>query len=237
MNLPQRLVLSLSVILLAGAAHGAPVRIDFTSAVNHVEGSYAGGIPLGLTITGTFIIDLDTANAGPASDPNPSYEVGHEYSSFWEFPGAPYGGDLYAPELGAGFSNEAPVSVVINDNLAIDAEQTGGLVATGTYDWIELLASNTIDFCNPVCLPASGEEWSLAIFADTSWMNAGDQIPGQVPGAYTAFLIGLEFDDQGNEIGLALAPVSALSVSAVPVPAPVLLLGSALLGLGLRRRR
>lgn len=244
--------LVLAPLTLAGlaAAPGAVadvVSLQIATTVTMVEGSYDGDILPGHTIDGVFVIDTDTGNAGPGSDPTPSNEPGHEYSSFWEFPGAPYGVSLTIPQIGGSFANDAPVGVVINDNLEITAEETGGLVSDGIYDWIELLGSTTVDYCpagpgacsDDQLLPADGEEWTLAIFSDTGWFAAGDVIPDALPASYTAFLIGLDFDASGVETGLVIASVDSLSVSAVPVPAAVWLFASGLglLGFGARQRR
>ena len=51
-----------------------------------MQGSYIGDVQVGHTITGSFIVDDDSANAGPGSDPNPSNVPGHEYTAFWDFP-------------------------------------------------------------------------------------------------------------------------------------------------------
>ena len=63
-------------------------------------------------------------------------------------------------------------------------------------------------------------------------------IPDDLPGTYTAFLIGLEYDEWGEEIGLVLAPVSDLTLTAVPLPAAFWLFATSLgVLVGLQRRR
>lgn len=238
---------SLLALLLISAANAAPLHFTVATTVSDVQGSYVGDVLIGHTITGSFIVDDDTANSGPGSDPNPSVVPGHEYTAFWEFPGASYAAGVFNVDLGGGFDTVAPPHLVMNDDLFITSADTGGMVADGTYDWIELNASSTVDYCpepGGICtddqyIPADGEEWVLAIFSGTSWFSGGTAIPTSLPGTYTAFLIGIEFDATGNEAGMVLAPADTLSVSAtaVPVPAAAWLFGSSLIGLGWFRRR
>ncbi|MCP4928101.1 MAG: VPLPA-CTERM sorting domain-containing protein [Gammaproteobacteria bacterium] len=232
--------------LLSGAANAAALQFDISTTVTVADDSYDGPYQVSDTITGTFIVDDDTANGGPGSDPGPGTNPGHEYTSFWEFNGAPYSVNLLDVQEGTSFSSDTQ-AVVVNDGLAITADDTGGMIPDGTYDWIEILGATTSDYCplpggdcsgdpNSI-LVADGEEWTLAIFAtDDSWFTGGG-IPQSLPGSYTAFLIGFDFDAVGNEIGVVLAPVDTLTVTAVPVPAAVWLFGSALAGLGWLRRK
>ena len=100
-------------------------------------------------------------------------------------------------------------SVVVNDDLPLTADETNGAVADGSYDWIELLGSTTVDIClqpGGVCepdeySPADGEEWTLAIIGDSSWFSDGSVVPDDLPGSFTVVLVGIEFDASGNEIG------------------------------------
>ena len=231
--------------LVSAAANAAPIQFDISSTVTDAKGSYIGGVLVGDTITGTLIVDDDAANGGPGSDPGPGTNPGHEYTSFWEFNGPPYGVSLLDVQQGAGFSSETQ-AIVVNDGLTITAEDTGGIIPDGTYDWIEILGATTSDYCpstadcgaNPnEILVADGEEWTLAIFAsDDSWFTGGS-IPQSLPTGYTAFLIGLEFDDEGNDTGIILSPVETLTMTAVPIPTAAWLFGSALASLGWIRRK
>jgi hypothetical protein len=71
------------------------------------------------------------------------------------------------------------VSVVVNDNLALTSEETGGAVPDGTYDWIEVLGSTAIGICllpGGICepdeySPADGEERSVALIGDSRWIS------------------------------------------------------------------
>jgi len=244
-TIKNRIAIAAAGILLATSAFAVPVQYSVSTTVSFVDGSFAGDVLVGHTITGTFIVDNDTANAGPGSDPTPSNNPGHEYSSFWEFDGAPYGGSVTDVELGATFNSVASPAIVVNNNLDITSDETGGMVPDGTYDWIEVLISDTTSIClepGGICdpgeySPADGQEWTLAIFADTSWIGADDEIPGALPGSYTAFIIGIEFDVSGNEIGTVIAPASSLSLAVIPIPAAVWLFASGLGLLGWLRRR
>lgn len=234
-----------AIAFTSGVANAATLQFDISSTVSSVEGSYVGGVFVGDTITGTFVVDDNTANGGPGSDPGPGTNVGHEYTSFWEFNGSPYGVNLLDVQQNGSYSSDTQ-AIVVNDGLAITADDTGGLIPDGSYDWIEILGSTTSDYCpdpSGICtdnqiLVADGEEWTLAIFAtDDSWFTGGD-IPQSLPASFTAFLIGLEFDALGTEIGLVLAPVDTLEISAVPLPAAAWLFGTALIGLvGFSKRR
>ena len=108
--------------------------------------------------------------------------------------------------------------------------------ALNTYDWIEILSSNTID--GPNGYPANGEEWTLALFSsDTSWITDGSLIPDDLPADYTPILVGQEFDENENVIGVVFVDISSISITAVPEPSSTALLGLGGLGLLLRRRR
>lgn len=238
----KKIITTVALLVLPLIAYAAPIQFSVSTTVSAVEGTYAGDVSAGQTITGTFIVDDNSLNAGPGSDPNPSLVPGHEYTAFWEFPGHLYTASVFNVDLGGGFTTIAPPHLVMNDGLAMTAEQTGGIIADGIYDWIELNASSTIDYCPEVAgcteeeyIPASGEEWVLAIFSDTSWFSGGEDIPSALPASYTAFIIGIEVDAVGEEIGLVLATADSISVTAVPLPAGAWMFLSALLGMsGLR---
>lgn len=240
-----RIGVLLAGLLLSTSVLAVPVRYGVTSTVSFVDGSYAGDVAVGQTITGTFVVDSDKANAGPGSDPTPSSNPGHEYSSFWEFPGAPYGVDLLNMSLGSSFSSSSAPAIVVNNNLSITSDETGGMVADGSYDWIEVLGATTASACllpGGLCdpgeyTPVDGEEWTLAIFADSSWITADDEIPTGLPGSYTAFLIGIETDAAGIEIGTIIAPAGSLTLSPVPLPAAGWLFASAIGLLGWLRSK
>lgn len=240
----KKIITAIAFLAMSSFASAAVVQFSVSATVSSVEGNYSGDVAIGHTLTGTFIVDDNFLNAGPGSDPNPSNVPGHEYTAFWEFPGAPYTASVFNVDLASGFTTVAPPHLVMNDGLAITAEQTGGMVADGTYDWIELNASSTMDYCpepggctEDEYIPASGEEWVLAIFSDTSWFSGGTDIPSSLPASYTAFIIGIEVNEIGEEIGLVLATADSVNVSAVPVPAAAWLFFSALLGIaGIRSR-
>ena len=123
--------------------------------------------------------------------------------------------------------------MVVNDDLPITAAEINNYVPAGTYDWIEILGSTTSD--GPTGEPANGEEWTLAFFADTNWINDGSQMPDDLPAVYTPVMLGIEYDANENEVGLVWVNVSGLSVT--PEPSAFLLsvvAGFVMLG---RRRR
>jgi len=223
----------------------APVTIDITATIDNVTGSYSTSGLAGQSMTGTFIYDTDEAKADFGAITTPSTVPGHEFSSFYEFSASPYGMSLSVPAISGSFSNTTPLGVVVNDNLALTSGETNGLLADGIYDWIEILGSTT----QSVCLqpggcaadefsPANGEEWTLALFADSGWFSDGSVIPDNLPATYSALLVGFEFDAAGTEIGSVFATVNSVTVSAVPVPAAAWLFGSGLLGLlGIARRK
>lgn len=234
-------------VLMSSSASAAQVSIDIMAKINDLTGSYTGsGLSIGQDMTGTFVYDTDESNADPGAITTPSIVPGHEFSSFYEFSNPPYGVSLSIPAISGSFTNSTPVGVVVNDNLPLTAGETGGLLADGTYDWIEILGSTTTSICllpGGTCAPdefspADGEEWTLALFSDAGWFSDGSVIPDNLPANITAIIVGLEFDAAGNEIGSVFAPVSTLTVSAVPIPAAAWLFGSGLLGLvGVARHR
>ena len=220
----------------------ATIRIDVTATVQDASGSYldntyASNLSVGQSVNGTFIFDTSEASANTA-ETTPSYEPGHEFTSFYDFAGAPY--EVSVSSNNFNFTNTAPVGVVVNNNLLLTSAETNGAISTdGYYDWIEILGSTTSDVAGPHT-PGNGQEWTLALIAeDGNWFTDGSVIPDNVPpSSYTPILIGLDFDSVGDEVGFVFASVDTLTVSAVPVPAAVWLFGSGLLTLvGLARRR
>ena len=237
----------LSSVLINSSASAAQVTIDIMATIDDLTGSYmSSGLSVGQGMTGTFVYDTDESNADPGAITTPSIVSGHEFSSFYELSNPPYGVSLSIPAISGSFTNSTPVGVVVNDNLPLTADETGGLLADGTYDWIEILGSTTTSICllpGGTCepdefSPADGEEWTLALFNDANWFSDGSVIPDNLPANITAIIVGLEFDEAGNEIGSVFAPVSTVTVSAVPIPAAAWLFGSGLLGLvGVARHR
>jgi len=221
--------------------HAAPVTIDVSATIVHVEGDFVGEIDLGQKLLGSFVFDSDENNSSSAIT-EPSDVEGHEFTSFYEFSGDPYDVTFSIPAIPRSFDSTAPVAVVVNDNLELTADDTAGFGPVGTLDWIEILGGTTVGIClltdPPGCepnefLPADGEEWTLAIFAtDSDWFSDGSVIPDSLPGFDTRLIVGGRFDEFGNETGLVIA-----TVSAVPVPAAAYLFGSALGFLGWMRRK
>ena len=92
---------------------------------------------------------------------------------------------------------------------------------TGTYDWIELLGSTMGSVClipGGVCAPdefspADGEEWTLAIFGDSSWFTDGSVIPDELPASFVSLLVGIDFDPAGKEVGFAFATIDTFSTN------------------------
>ncbi|WP_432800216.1 PEP-CTERM sorting domain-containing protein [Poriferisphaera sp. WC338] len=243
MVLKKILPIAVATVLAIGCAMSVkadPVELEVSGTVDLVSGNYVGDVMVGHAINGTFIFDTDEANAAPSSQTTPSNVPGHEFSSFYDFVGAPYGVSLSIPALGGSFNNTGPVGVVVNDDLELTAAETNGMVSDGTYDWIEILGSTTVSICthpSGTCnqnelVPADGEEWTLAIVtSDTNWITDGSLIPDALPSSYTLFIVGNEFDENGNEVGLVIA-----SASIVPEPASVALLTS-MVGIGVFARR
>ncbi len=226
---------------LASNIHAAPVTIDVSATIVFVEGDYVGEISLGQTLLGSFVFDTDEANSSSAIT-TPSTVEGHEFTSFYDFSGDPYAVSWSIPAIPASFDSTAPVAVVVNDNLELTADDTAGFGPVGILDWIEILGSTTMGEClletPPGCepdefSPVSGEEWALGIFAnDADWISDGSVIPDSLPDSDTRLIVGIRFDEFGDETGLVIA-----TVSTVPVPAAAWLFGSALGILGWMRRK
>ena len=222
--------------------YATPITINVTATIAFVDGDYVGQLDVGQEITGTFIYETDEENANPGAITTPSNVEGHEFSSFYEFSSPPYDVSLSVPIASYSFDNVAPVAVVVNDNLPLVADDTAGFGPVGTLDWIEILGGTTVGIClledPPGCepneyVPADGEEWTLAIFAnDSNWFSDGSIIPDNLPSSDTRLIVGGRFDEFGNETGLVIA-----TISTVPVPAAVWLFGSALGLLGWMRRK
>ncbi len=224
------------------------MEINVTATVNGVFDNFVGTHDIGDTISGSFIFDTDEANASSAQT-TPSTNPGHEFTSFYEFPSPPYSVSLSFPDVPGSFSNAAPVGVVVNNDLPLLSADLNGFLPDGNYDWIEILGSTASDFCPPAgpCTPADGEEWTLAIFGDTSWFSDGSVIPDSLPASFRALIVGIEVDPVGNETGVVFAPVDTLRLDGVlqngsvtntiPEPAALALFAFGLAGLGFARRR
>jgi hypothetical protein len=238
------------VVCVSGSAYAAPRTFLVSGQIEAVEGSFAPGFASGQTLSGTFVHDTDESNALPGAITTPSTVPGHEFSSFYEFSGAPYGVSLSFPDLPGAF-DATLVAVVVNDDLALTADETNGAVPDGIYDWIEVMGSTTTPSClqpDGVCAPdefspADGQEWTVALIADPTWISDGSLIPDDMPPSWTALVVGTEHDLSGNETGVVVGTATVSSPPAAPVPAlgPLsVLVSSGLLAAGglaaLRRR-
>ena len=218
------------------SANAAPVNFNFDFNFTDVSGTYSGDILVGYNVNGSYVYDTDEGNASVA-DITSGTIPGHEYTSRYTFDGPSYGADFFIPALSDGFTQLGMVEVLVNNDLDLTSAETGGFLADGTYDWIEILASTAVDVCPsgstcPPYTPGSpagtedGQEWTLAIFGASDWFTDGSVIPDTLPVDYQALLVGLNFNDNGDVIGEAFA-----SASAVPLPAAAWLFLSGLLGL------
>jgi hypothetical protein len=61
--------------------------------------------------------------------------------------------------------------------------------------------------------PANGEEWTLAIFGDSSWFADGSVIPDELPASFVSLLVGIDFDAAGKEVGFAFATIDTFSTN------------------------
>jgi hypothetical protein len=199
----------------------APETLAVAGTVSVVEGDYVGDFTVGDPYSGSFTYDTDEANASFAIT-TPSTVPGHEFSSFYDFTAPVYEAILNFPAIPGTFTSNV-MAVVVNDNLTLTTEDTAGAIPAGTYDWIEILGSTTVGACllpGGECepdefSPVDGEEWTLAIFSsDTTWITDGSLIPNNLPGSYTAIIVGAEFDELGEEVGFVLASASVTE----PVP-------------------
>lgn len=244
------LALALSGIA-AMPATAAPFTISADATIVTSSGSFdtPTGLPVGTNINGNISLSTTEADAFNAIT-TPSTVPGHEFTSFYEFSSPPFSwtGNL-VPPMGPGY-NAGVLGIVVNDNLTLTSAETGGLVADGTYDWIELLGSTTVDYCPTAScapgefIPADGEEWTLAIIADSTWFTDGSVIPDSLPASFISLIIGVEFDEFGDEIGFALATVTEFTSTlpqesaSVSAPATAGLAGLFLIAAArLRRRR
>jgi hypothetical protein len=217
-----------TALALSGAAAApaiaAPFTLNFTATILESTGTFSPDLAVGLNLTGTYVLDTDEANAS-GSITTPSVVPGHEFTSFYDFPTPPYSFHLEAPALGESF-DATSTSIVVNNNLFLDAADTGGVVATGTHDWIELLGSTAGEICllpggcaPDEFTPADGDEWTLAIFGDDDWFTDGSVIPDALPATFTSVLVGIELDAAGNEVGFVFAQITGLTTDLPSLPA------------------
>lgn len=217
---------------LALPAQAMPFSVSTTATIVTSTGSYAGDLTTGTVLQVDIALSTDEADADSAII-IPSVVPGHEFTSFHEFTtadGFSWAGDLVPPS-GDGFNADI-MGIVVNNDLPLTSADTGGLLPTGTYDWIELLGSTTSDIClvpggcaPDEFSPADGEEWTLAFFGDTSWFTDGSVIPDSLPADVTALLVGIELDEFGEEVGFVFATVGDFTTDlprlpSVEVPAP-----------------
>ncbi len=242
------LALALSGIALTSAS-AAPFTVSAGATIVTSTGGFAGDLTVGSNVSVNITLDTSEGAAFNAIT-TPSVTPGHEFTSFYEFSNPPYSwnGNL-VPPVGPGYNADV-LGIVVNDNLTLTAAETGGLVADGTYDWIELLGSTTVDYCPTAScvpgefIPADGEEWSLVIIADSSWFTDGSVIPDSLPASFISLIVGVEFDEFGNETGFALATVDTFESTlpqgetiAMPAPATAGLAGLFLIAAARIRRR
>lgn len=219
------------------AADAAIVTFTVSGTINYREGTFSD-LNAGEAMNAVFKYDTDEAQATSA-DTAGSVEPGHEYSSFYDFASPPYGGTVtHVPSDSTFTSNIA--GVVVNNNLTNGGADLNDLILSGTYDWIEILGSTTVD--GPDGNPADGQEWSLALFTtDTTWITDGTLIPDDLPDSYTAILVGTEFDgsasENGVDVGTVLVDISSISVSVIPEPSQAFLFGVCALSFACRSRR
>ncbi len=114
-------------LLFSGTVLAAPLLFTVSTTVNAVDGAYVGGLLVGDTITGSFLVDNDKDNASPGSDPGPGTIPGHEYTSFWEFSGPSYGVDLLNVQRNARFTSDIE-AIVVNDGLNLPSGDVGGQI-------------------------------------------------------------------------------------------------------------
>jgi hypothetical protein len=229
-----RLLLSLTISLsLYTTSHAVIVTINASGQIRSVDGTYSPDLSTGDNINAVFVYDTDEQQA-TSSDTDGSTDPGHEYSSFYELPSPPYGGTVTHVPSGGTFTSDT-AAVVVNDNLQNGGADLDNIIAVNTYDWIEVLGSNTID--GPNGYPADGEEWTLAMFSDTSWITDGSLIPDDLPADYTPVLVGQEFDESENVIGVVFVDINSISITVVPEPSSSSIFALGCAALILRRRR
>ena len=157
-----------------------------------------GQLVTGQPVDTMFVYDTDEAQAGPESQTTPSTNPGHEFTSFYEFSSPPYGAEVDVPSVPFACASST-AALVVDDNLPISGEDVNDSIPDGTYDWIEILGAPTL--AGPTGNPADGQEWTLAVFSDTAWIEDGSLIPDNFPDSYTPLMLGIEFDEYENEVG------------------------------------
>lgn len=235
----------------AAPAIAAPFSVNVVATVASTSGSFSD-LTAGTVLSAAIVLDTSESEAFNAIT-TPSVVPGHEFTSFHEFAtadGYSWAGDL-VPPTGDGFNADV-MGIVVNNNLALDTADTGGLLPTGTYDWIELLGSTTTSIClipagcaADEFTPANGEEWTLAIFStDANWFTDGSVIPDELPASFITLLVGIEIDEFGEEIGFAFATIDEFSSSLpqaeateISAPATAGLVGLFLIAAARIRRR
>jgi hypothetical protein len=206
--------LSLALVLtvvLPSVASAFPVTVEFTGHVTQVDddlfGWFHGSVPVGTLITGAYTFESTTP------DTNPDAGVGHYTSS------------LYGNGLDAYFSiyhlhSPSPLDVtVINE--------------VGKDDAYKMNASWRLSFLSPPNTPIVPMQFILDLSDRTGQVWSSDALPLSSPsfGSWTEaqflFTAGYEVPDT-----VIRGQLDSLAIVATPEPSTLLLLGSALAGLG-----
>lgn len=246
------LMACLAIGLLVGQApaEAVPITLSLSGTINDEQGGYAGvsGL-LNAPYAATFTYESNPALA-VESQLTPSNASDDYFTAFYKFANGPYGVNISV--AGVGSFTTSSTALRIMDNVYMSSADTGGVLADGDYDFIELMGSIVTEaVCNvpggcessAEWTPVAAEELRGYIFADSSWFF-GNAIPTTLPSAeqfVLSFLNGATYEDGvetggiSSDINLDLAKVS---LAPVPLPGSCWLLCSGLAGLfGLGRGR
>lgn len=258
---------SVFILLLAWSvtpsASAAEMTLDFTGLVKSVTGGMTGYFSIDeVAPTSQFTFSTDESQASFADTvgfASPTYR----YDSLYRFSGTPFGITLSYPALtssswyngqptGQGtapdntFNSGNNIEVRVANDRVIDQTASAafaGLVAAGTYDWIDLRwTGNGLANDQSINL----QTWQLSIIADANWFSDGKLIPDALPTTFSLLMYAGYDSDATYSPSYHIGDMFAIpnsysfgpaSVSAVPVPPAVWLLASGLAGLGLTARR
>jgi hypothetical protein len=227
-----KIIAVLLLIVFPCLAWGMLVQVDWNTRIDGLSDwglpQVPGDVVVGTAVSGSFVYDTDTS---PTSSGGSGYST-----SFYEFPTSSW--TLY---LGSHYYTGAGFSIWIDDNHPtfgdeITFQMTGTSTNDPTYEFSYLL--NLRDF--------DATTWDSDALPDSYGPTqfAGVDLLSWSLGRYNTTYIDIFGDVQTGNVNVggthnnpSTLAISSVSITPVPEPSTMLLLGSGLLGLGAFRKK
>ena len=225
------LVASLFSTLLVNTAQAAFVTMQFSGVVTN---SPVSGLASGTVLTGSYTFDALQPDQRPGSSTLGSYDfvsgsVSIGGSTFQMTPRDHP--SLFIGETGS-IKVDTGTTSFVAESYTVAAELDGGPIDGYTLNTMSFGATSSPDYFTPLCLPVGGFCFTRSRVLDDDQLVV-DELP---LGDFESSFFSLELSSASGG-ALVTGTLDTLAPSAVPLPAAVWLFGSALLGLGVARRR